>query len=394
MGRLFATDTRPVEKVATVFAEALRGITARHLRVALVFGGVFWLVTMLIEWQYMVRFRGWRGAVIDFVDLELGALLLLLAVSVADAAIAHGARRRTAYVAAALAGCAVSQISSDPVQWLGIAIFGPIPWGPPNEFATPVTTYIYRFTHWLLFVGSGVFLYAQWRAAHQMQEYLRAAELDRVRKARLALESRLQALQARVEPGFLFRTLSQVRDLYDRDVVLASVIRASKMLDDLIAYLRAAMPHMRDTASTVEREIELARAYLDIARLRLDERLGVDVTVSQGAGGARMPPMMLLPLIEHALAASGGPTSGKPAIRVDVRTHGDRLQASVTHAPGASTEADPAMLADIRERLSGLYGTRASLRMTQPTPECIEVQLEIPLEFAHDMDSIEGTEPM
>jgi sensor histidine kinase YesM len=93
-----------------------------------------------------------------------------------------------------------------------------------------------------------------------MQEHLRAAELDRVRKSRLALESRLQALQARVEPEFLFRTLSHVRDLYDRDVVLGSPARASKMLDDLIAYLRAAMPHVRDTSSTVAQEVELPRA--------------------------------------------------------------------------------------------------------------------------------------
>ena len=384
-GRLFATNARPIENVATVVAEALRGITARHVRIALVCGAVFWLVTMLVEWQFVVKYRGWRGAVLDFVYLESGAVWLLLAVSVADAAIAHGAPRRTAYVIAALAGGVVFDLSGATVfGWLDNVVIGPTP-PPVNEFATYTTMRIYGFTHWLLFAGTGVFLYAQWRAAHRMREYLRAAELERVRKARLALESRLQALQARVEPGFLFRTLSQVRDLYDRDVVIASVVRASKMLDDLIAYLRAAMPHMRDTSSTVEQEIALARAYLDIARLRLDGRLGVDVSVAQGTAVARMPPMMLLPLIEHALAACGDATGAKPTIRVDVRAHGDRLHISVSRTPGGSVETDVATLDNIGERLSELYGASASLRTTEPTPASVEAQLDIPLEFVPDL---------
>jgi LytS/YehU family sensor histidine kinase len=255
---------------------------------------------------------------------------------------------------------------------------------------------IYVTTHWLLFVGTGVFLYAQWRAAHRMEEHLRAAELDRVRKSRLALESRLQALQARVEPEFLFRTLSQVRDLYDRDVLLASAVRASKMLDDLIAYLRAAMPHMRDTSSTVAQEVELARAYLDIAQLRMNGRLGVDIAVERGVAGARMPPMMLLPLIEDALAACGGETDAKPTIGLDVRANGDRLQVNVTRTPGGSTATDASALASIRERLSGLYGASASLEVAEVKAGSVEARLELPLELAPDVTSEgeKGTAPM
>ena len=390
MNTLALHKALPIERVATIVREALRGITARHVRVALVLGAAFWLVTMLVEWQFVIRFRGWRGAAVDFIYIESGALWLLLAVSIADAAIARGASRRTAYVIAALAGGGVFDLSGATVfEWLDNVVVGPRP-PPVNEFATYTTMRIYGFTHWLLFAGTGVFLYAQWRAARRMQEHLRAAELDRARKARLALESRLQALQARVEPGFLFRTLSQVRDLYDRDVVLASVVRASKMLDDLIAYLRAAMPHMRDTSSTVAQEVDLARAYLDIARLRLDGRLGVDVTAAGHVANARMPPMMLLPLIDDALAAHGGDPGAKPAVRVDVRAHGERLQASVTRAPGGSTQTDTPALANITERLSGLYAGNASLKVSEPSAECVEVRLDIPLEFPPDMSSEEA----
>ncbi len=376
--------------VAPVVREALRGITARHVRVALLFGAVFWLVTMLVEWQYVVRFRGFRGAAFEFVYFEVAALSVLLAVTIADAAIARGAARRTAYVVAALASCAVNALAYPTVvPWLANALVGPIPVPPPNEWATPATMRIYGFTHWLLFVGTGVFLYAQWRSARRMQEYLRAAELDRLRKSRLALESRLQALQARVEPGFLFRTLSQVRDLYDRDVVLASVIRASNMLDNLIAYLRAAMPQMRDTSSTVGQEIALARAYLDIARLRMEGRLGIDVAMAEDVAGARMTPMMLLPLVEDALAACGAATGSDPSIRVRVRMHGGRLQASVTRAPGGAVETGSVVLANIRERLAGLYGTGASVKVVEAAAS-VEVRLDLPLQFAAEMSGEEA----
>ena len=126
---------------------------------------------------------------------------------------------------------------------------------------------------------------------------MHAAELERARTAKRTLESRLQAMQARVEPTFLFNTLSQVRDLYRADVA-----HGERMLDELIAYLRAAMPKMRDTSSTIGQELELVRAYLVIVRLRLGERLAFEIETPKEIGDARMPPMMLLPLVDHAIA--------------------------------------------------------------------------------------------
>jgi hypothetical protein len=76
-----------------------------------------------------------------------------------------------------------------------------------------------------------VFLYADRRASRKTAQLLHAAELDRIRRSKLAFESRLQAMQARVEPQFLFNTLAQVERLYELDPALGSL-----MLDDLIAY--------------------------------------------------------------------------------------------------------------------------------------------------------------
>jgi len=95
-----------------------------------------------------------------------------------------------------------------------------------------------------------------------------------------------------------------------------------------------------------------------------------------------MPPMMLLPLIDDALAACTNAVGPKPSIRVDLHARGDRLYASVTRTPGGIVPTDAPAFKDIRERLSGLYGDGASLAIAAPKTGCIEARLDIPLEFA------------
>jgi LytS/YehU family sensor histidine kinase len=109
-----------------------------------------------------------------------------------------------------------------------------------------------------------------------------------------------------------------------------------------------------------------------------------------------MPPMMLLPLIDDALAACGGEAGAKPTIGLDVRANGDRLQVNVTRTPGGSTATDASALASIRKRLSGLYGASASLEVAEVKARSVEARLELPLELAPDLTSEgeKGTAPM
>src|SRR5206468_7152836 len=97
---------------------------------------------------------------------------------------------------------------------------------------------------------------------------LNAAQVQRAETQRRTLESRLQVLQARVEPQFLFNTLAQVRELYESDPA-----KGGEMLGNLIVYLRAALPHLRESTSTLGQEMDLVTAYLNIMRVRLGERL-------------------------------------------------------------------------------------------------------------------------
>jgi LytS/YehU family sensor histidine kinase len=184
-------------------------------------------------------------------------------------------------------------------------------------------------------------------------ELLHTAELDRIRRSRIALESRLQAMQARVEPQFLFNTLAQVGRLYE-----VAPATAAHMLDELIAYLRAAMPLMRDTSSTVAREVDLARAYLDIVAVRLGDRLRVSIDLPAAARDVRMPPMMLLPLVDHAIVYGiERSVTATGTIRIETRVGNGRLRLAITDSgAGFVPDGDGDGIASVRERLAALYG--------------------------------------
>src|SRR5205823_4894928 len=248
----------------------------------------------------------WTNALSTLLQLlvcdQISGFALLLAVVVADRVTGKDPRRQAAYALAVLVGSGVGAILVSITLKLGWNMFawelGKLTWsiveGRVVTFRIGYTLYV--FFEWLVIGGAATYIYIDRRRARTALARMRAAELERTRTAKRVVESRLQAMQARVEPQFLFNTLAQVKQLYEQDPKVAE-----RMLGDLIAYLHAAMPHMRDTSSTLAQEIDLARAYLHIIKVRLSDRLAFDIEVPEGAGDTRMPSMMLLPLIDHAV---------------------------------------------------------------------------------------------
>src|SRR5690242_6613298 len=125
---------------------------------------------------------------------------------------------------------------------------------------------------------------------------LREAELDRSRLETQMIEARLQVMQAQVEPHFLFNTLAHVKWLYQTDP-----LRGRRMLRSFRSYLRAALPQMRGMRTTLGREIELARAYLDTQHTRMGRRLRFSTEIPPDLLASALPPMMLLSLVENAI---------------------------------------------------------------------------------------------
>ncbi len=309
----------------------------------------------------------------------LVATAVLLSVQVADEAVARGARRWRAYVVAVVCGCAIAALMRRWVEaWTGWEE-GMIWQGhaPPD--------WLGRFGPLLVFMNALLYsllacsVYVNLRTARLASMRMHEAEVARAQARRRTLESRLQAMQARVEPQFLFNTLAQARELTNHDPALAG-----RMLDDLINYLRAALPHLRESSSTLGQELALARAYLDIMRVRLGDRLEFSIDVAARHADVRMPPMMLLPLIDHALTYGLQPGARDGSIRISTRVGNGRVRLEIDDSgaafvPGGNAEA----FDNIAQRLDALYGAQAHLDLESAPGLGTRAILEMPHEDAH-----------
>src|SRR5690349_7349605 len=152
---------------------------------------------------------------------------------------------------------------------------------------------------------------------------LLAAEAEREKLARAGAQAELKLLQAQVEPHFLFNTLANVRYL-----VQTGSPDALAMLDHLIHYLRTSLPDIRSETSTVAREAELARAYLEIMRLRMGGALHFEVDVPADVANAPFPPLMVITLVENAIKHGVAPL-GRGRVAVRARKGGGRIRIEV-----------------------------------------------------------------
>ncbi len=219
------------------------------------------------------------------------------------------------------------------------------------------------------------------RAAVAVQSAAEVAERESLK--RQVSEAKMQMMQAQVEPHFLFNTLASIEHLIETDPA-----RASTMQRNLIQYLRAALPQMRENATDLGREVDLVRAYLEILKVRMEERLQVSFTVPNGLRSADFPPMMLQSLVENAIKHGLEPKAEGGHLEVSAEiVHGD-LEVSVADTglgfspDGASTSGTGLGLTNIRERLKLLYGERASLvieaNLIDGAPQGTRVKISVP----------------
>ncbi len=198
---------------------------------------------------------------------------------------------------------------------------------------------------------------------------------------RQVVEARMAAMQAQVEPHFLFNTLASIEHLIETDPA-----RAGKMQRNLIALLRASMPSMREAnaqaARDLGRELTMIRPYLEILKVRMEERLQTEVSIADGLLSADFPPMMLQSLVENAIKHGLEPKAdgGLLSVRAEI-VHG-KLAVTVSDTgvgfgkgPTAGTGIG---LSNIRERLALLYGNKASLSITEPAGGGTSVTITVP----------------
>ncbi|RQP21913.1 sensor histidine kinase [Piscinibacter terrae] len=233
----------------------------------------------------------------------------------------------------------------------------------------------------MVFTG---WLFAPWIAlgamVKQREELARtqalAFQLERSELERQALDARMRLLQAQVQPHFLFNTLANVRAL-----VRSNSPQTPAVLDSLIAYLRAAVPRLDENASTLSQEIELVRAYLELMRMRMPDRLQYSLHADDAALPLRCPPMALHTLVENAVrhGIDPGEEGGRVDIVITVREGRCVMRVTDTgvglQAPGDGLGTG---LSTLRERMQLAFAGDARLSLTGVMPHGVCAELEFP----------------
>lgn len=195
------------------------------------------------------------------------------------------------------------------------------------------------------------------------------------------VEAQLRLLQGQIEPHFLFNTLANVQSLMAHDPR-----RAGAMLEAFSDYLRAGLVQLRQADSTLEAELAMSSAYLELLQIRMEERLSFHIVATDAARAVRLPALLLQPLVENAIHHGLEPKVEGGSIRVSAEVRNGCLEVRVTDdgmgldAPRRSLRSGSGMaLANLRARLATRYGSAASLAL-EPLPQGAQATLRIPCE--------------
>jgi two-component system, LytTR family, sensor histidine kinase AlgZ len=188
-----------------------------------------------------------------------------------------------------------------------------------------------------------------------------------------ATTARLAELQSRIRPHFLFNTLNSAIAL-----VRAEPAKAEAVLEDLSELFRQALADPAESV-TVGQEIALAQRYLEIEQIRFGDRLRVAWNLDSHADSARLPPLLLQPLVENAVKHGVEPSADGAQLRISTLRRGSTVVIKVTNTTPAGTgeRGHGLALANVRERLVLLHDVQSSFRCAFKDG-VFQVRLEIP----------------
>jgi two-component system, LytTR family, sensor kinase len=219
-------------------------------------------------------------------------------------------------------------------------------------------------------------------AAYHALAYHREARERDVREARLATnvaEARLEALEGRLQPHFLFNTLNAIASLIRKDPRAAAV-----MVGHLSDLLRAALEAQPGREVTLANELELLERYTAIQHARFSDRLSVSIDAAPGVLSAYVPPMILQPIVENAIRHGIAPREASGTLTIEAARHGGMLRLVVRddgigfgRAP-TSTRGKGLGISGTRERLAHLYGAQFRFDVAAATPTGTVVTIELP----------------
>ena len=217
-----------------------------------------------------------------------------------------------------------------------------------------------------------------WRARFGAleREAAMARENERLQTIeREAAQANLRALQAQIEPHFLFNTLANVVGL-----IHPQPDKAKLMLEQFIVYLRATLAATREQQSTLGKEFETMKNFLSILQVRMGERLQVRMDLPPALADAQVPPMLLQPIVENALKHGLEPKIEGGEVSLSAVRQGDKLAITVTDTGLGFRDSmsNGIGLKNVRERLRHLYAEAGSLLIEDHIPGGTRITISIP----------------
>jgi sensor histidine kinase YesM len=216
-----------------------------------------------------------------------------------------------------------------------------------------------------------------WRERTAVADASLARERERSERIeREATLANLRALQAQIEPHFLFNTLANVTSLVDPDPA-----KAKRMLESFIRFLRASLNATRMESTTLGAEGELIGAYLDVLQVRMGTRLRYRIDAAPDLEAFALPPMLLQPVVENAIRHGLEPKVEGGEVVFRARRDGAYVAIEIadTGVGFAPTTRGGVGLTNLRDRLKLLYGERATLQIAENSPAGAVVTLRIPV---------------
>jgi two-component system, LytTR family, sensor kinase len=225
-----------------------------------------------------------------------------------------------------------------------------------------------------IFGSAAAVYYSLRRSAERMAQTLKEKELNEERLERLRIRAELDALQAKINPHFLFNTLNSIASLISENPAAAE-----STVEKLAELFRYTLQRSGNTTVRLGEELEIVRSYLEIESVRFGERLKFDIRADESMNDVLVPPLLVQPLVENSIkhGISSEPLGGR--VSVEVKRDGRSCLITVTDSgKGFPVTGDPPGfgLKSIRERLALVYGDGASLSVREGSSE---VRITIPL---------------
>jgi two-component system, LytTR family, sensor kinase len=246
----------------------------------------------------------------------------------------------------------------------------------PGQFLTKWAGYFLYYAH--------VEIIAYWAVVAVVHafDYQRQARQRAVAQAELAVQlaqAQVDALRLQLHPHFLFNTLNAITVLTRK----GDTAIATRMLEGLSDLLRRALDNVGAQKVALREEIEFVDCYLEIEQIRFRDRLRVQRAIDPDILHAKVPNLILQPLVENALRHGLEPQVGGGCLELSASRHGDRLRLEIRDdgagLDGARRQNPGIGLANIKERLRQLYGDAHAFRIESAKPG-VRVILELPVE--------------